>query len=212
VKAKEAHQLLSQYSGEELYQKARELMEKETSALLELRIGKGKEPTPQAVDSVCKQIADWFKKVYPGLAWSNKELPEEMISWNRGRVFATCNLVDPILSRWSKRTRKEVAKGTPLPILAAMKAGDLKAAGSFMLGQIQLQAQQWSELHEKRKAFLAKMGKKQCIFTAKARSCPYQKSYAMVYPLPTSTADIAFACTRQDGRCEFKLEELKHEG
>lgn len=211
MKAKEAHKLLSQYSGEELYRKAQELFRSEVNILIKLR-HHSKTPTPQALEGILDQVSSWFEKISPGLAWGSEDAPKNIVSWERGEIFASLKLLDPKLAKWGDRTRKEIRKGTPIPILAAMSNGDLEAASSFMLGQIKIQAQQWSELREKRKNFLATLGKKPCLYGAEAKECTFQESFSMVGLLPTSTSDVAFACSRTDEKCEFQLEEVKKSG
>lgn len=210
MKAKEAHLLLSQYEGEELYREARKLFRSEVDVLIKLR-HHSKSPTPQALEGILDQVSDWFGKASPELAWSSEDLPEKIVSWERGEVFASLKLLDPKLAKLGDRTRKAISRGVPLPMLAAMRKGDLEAASSFMLGRMKVEVKAWSELHEKRNTFLATLGKKPCLYGAEARKCSFQESFLMAPVLPTSTSDVAFACNRTDGKCEFQLEEVKSE-
>ncbi len=207
MKVKEARELLAQYSGDELYKKAHELFRQEVDNLIALRWHSGESPSAQNLEGVLDQVSGWFRKVSPGLAWSDDQIAENLIVWERGEVYAHYKVLDPKLIKWRDRVGKERRKGKPFTILDVMKEGDLEAASAFMLGRIVDDAKKWKTEEEKRKAFLDNLGKKPCLYGVDARDCPFQQSFSMV-ELPRATSDIASACELEpDGKCLYRLKK-----
>jgi len=194
VKMKEAHSLLAQYNSEELYHQACQLYREESDGRIALR-AHSKEPTGGIVQSVVDEMKDWFRKVAVGLAWEDSEVPENIIGWESSAIYVKYRMVDAQIEDYRKRTRLEVLRGTPLPLLEAMKPGDLDALSGMILAQIRQDACRYLELEEKRKRFAEKLGKPICPYGVEERFCPRQESYSMAEGLPTSVNDLVFVCT-----------------
>lgn len=182
------------------------MYELEVDQLVSLR-SHDKTPTEGVVESAIKQVEGWFRKVYPGLAWENEETPENIIQWESGEAYVRHNIIDPKLTAWSKRTRREIMKGSPLPTLEAMKPGDLEAVSSRMLATMQRDFRRWGEVYDKRNAFVEKYGLRRCTFGVEERHCEHQTSYSMVETLPTSTDDVVFVCDVEKCMKEEKSNE-----
>lgn len=194
MKMKEAHTHLTQYSGNELYQQACRLYREESDSRIALR-AHGKIPTKGVVESVVVEMKSWFGRMAEGLAWEDSKVPEDIIKWETSATYVRYNMVDPKIEDYRKRTRLEVLKGTSLPLLEAMRPGDLDALSGMMLAQIQRDAHKYLELKEKREGFAKQLGKPTCPYEVEERYCPHQESYSMVQPLPTSVNDLVFVCT-----------------
>lgn len=197
MKAKDAHKELEGFAGDALYKKAGEMYDLEIDQLIHLR-SHNKKPTASLVESAVRQVADWFRKVYPGLAWDSEKTPRNIIEWASGEAYVRHNIVDPKLIAWSERTRGATLKGKPLPALEAMEVGDLEAAGAMMMAVLRRDVKRWGELEDRRNAYAKKYGVKRCFYEAEKRHCEHQTTYVMELeegkPLPTSTADLVFAC------------------
>ncbi len=197
MKAKDARKELEKLAGNELYKRAGEMYDLEIDQLVEMR-SHGKKPTVGVVESAVKQVADWFRKVYPGLAWEDEKIPLNIIEWSSGEAYVRYDFVDPKLVAWGKRTRRAVLKGTPLPMLDAMDVGDLDAASSMMMAMMRRDVKRWGELEDKRKAFAEKYGVKRCPYEVQKKDCEHQTTYVMELgegqPFPATTADLVFVC------------------
>jgi len=193
VKAQEAHKLLEGYIGDALCQEACKLYRQEVDNLISAR-SHGKLPTSGLIDGAIKQVNDWFMKVAKGLPWDIPDLPGKIIEWERDDVWVKHNIIDPILLKWRKGTQREILKGTPLPILAAMKPGFLEAASSMMMANIRKGFKEYEELEKKRKLLAAKMGKKVCPFGVDKRFCEHQETYSLAGDIPTSIDQLVFVC------------------
>lgn len=194
MKAKDAHNMLKGYGGDDLYKKASELYALEIDQLVHIRSHR-KEPTAGVVESSIKQVTDWFRKVSEGLAWSSDGIPKNIIEWENGEAFIRYNVMNPKLKEWGKRTRSEVMKGSPFPMLEAMKPGDLEAAGSMMMAMVRRDVKRWGEVHDRREQFAEQYGLRLCSFGAEERHCEHQTTYVLDKgELPTSTDDLVFVC------------------
>lgn len=194
MKVRDARALLEPLQGDELYRQARKLFTQEAEQLIEVRCH-GK-PTSTGVEGCLEQVSSWFRKVSPSLSWSGESTPENIISWESGSIYARYNLVDPKLDRWRQRTQREMLRGKPLPILEAMKSGDLEAASSFMIGKLTEDVKRWDELNKKREAFANQCGKRLCPQEAEGRHCSEQETLVLPSdaPFPSSTSDLVFCC------------------
>jgi len=206
MKVKDARKVLEGLSGEELYRKAREMYEFEIDQLIYIR-SHGTKITVEDVgliESVVKQVADWFRKVYPGLAWENEKTPLNIIAWESGEAYVRNNVLDPKLKKWGERTRRGAQRGVLLPAIEAMTPGDLEAASGMMMASVRRDVMCWSEINKKRKAFVEKYGLKECPYGAEERFCKHQKTYVMDKDkvLPTSTDDLVFVCAVEE--CDRK--------
>lgn len=194
MKAKEAHKLLEGYGGNDLFQEASKLYRLEVDSVITTR-SHGKQPSSNLIDGAIKQVNDWFKKVAKGLPWDKPELPESIIEWERGKVWVKYGMVDPVLLDWGKRTQMAILKGKPLPILEAMKPGDLEAASSIAMARIQESLKIYEELEERKRIFATQMGKKLCPYGVEERFCPHSSTFSLTGGIPTSIEDLVFVCT-----------------
>ena len=187
MKVKEAKKLLEGCSGEELYQQGCLIFREEVNNLITLRSHGGK-PTRGVVNSAINQVEDWFIKVADGLPWQESGIPKNIISWETGRLYAEYGFVNPEIERYRDRVRKEVLRGTPLPLLEALTPGALDAIGSLMIGQLKVEA----TLYLKKEEFLERTGRKACPYNEKERFCKYQSTYLMVEGLPSGLSEVVF--------------------
>lgn len=193
MKAGEAHEKLRDYTGDDLYREARKLYISETDTLIKARCGE--KPSAQCIEGCLKQVSQWFLKAARGLAWSEEELPNKIIEWERGRPFVEHRVLDPRIAALRKRTLREMGKGSPLPVLTALKDGDLEAGASMMLAVLSKQFEGWDELRKARKAFADKFGKIICPFGEEKRTCEHQETYVLdPDALPTKTSNLVFTC------------------
>jgi len=193
MKAKDAVKLLEGYTGNTLFQEASKLYRLEIDNVITTR-SHGKQPSSNLIDGAIKQVNDWFKKVANGLPWDKLELIDKIIEWERGKVWVKYKMMDPVLLNWRWRTQRAILRGEPLPMLEAMKSGDLEAASSMMLARIQEELQEYSELEERRKTFASQMGKILCPYGVEERFCPHCSTFSLVEGIPTSTEDLVFIC------------------
>lgn len=190
MKVKEGRKLLEGYSGEELYQQGCKLFHSEVDNLVALR-SRGSKPTKGVIESAIIQVKDWFIKVANGLPWSESGIPENIISWESGRIWVKYGIVNPEVERYRDRARGEIMRGTSLPILEALTPEALDTISSMMLAQLQASA----SLGLKREEFAKRMGERLCPYNEKERFCQYQLTYSMVEAIPLHIEDCAFVCT-----------------
>lgn len=190
MKVVEGKKLLEGYSGEELYKQGCKLFRGEVDSLIALR-SSGSKPTKGVVESAIIQVKDWFIKVANGLPWPESGTPENIISWETGRIWVEYGFLDPKIEHYRKRANLEMWKGTPVPLLEALTPEALDAIGSMMLGSMQVAASRYL----KREEFAKKMGKRLCPYNEKERFCKYQSTYSMVEGIPTCVEDCVFICS-----------------
>lgn len=193
MKVKDAHKLLEGYSGDTLFQEASKLYQSEVDGVILLR-SHGSKPSSNLIEGAINQVDDWLRKVAVNLQWEKPVIIENIIEWERGRVWVRYGIIDPKLLKWRERTQREVLKGTPLPILEAMGPGDLEAASSMMMARMQEEVKEWSELEERRGTFATQMGKRLCPYGVEERFCKHSITYSLVGVLPTNTKDLVFIC------------------
>lgn len=194
MKVKDAHNLLIQYEGDELYQRACRLYREESDNRITLR-AHNEQPSIGVVESVVTEMKDWFRKAVEDITWEDPELPGNVIKWESSAVYVKYKVVDPEIDAYRKRTRLEMLKGSDLPLLDALTPDALNAVTGMMLAHMQDDFRKWGELDKKRKEFAERLGKPICPYGVEERFCPHQKTYSMVEPLPTSVDDVVFVCT-----------------
>ncbi|GAI30649.1 unnamed protein product, partial [marine sediment metagenome] len=72
----------------------------------------------------------------------------DIIGWESSAIYVRYNIVDPQIENYRKRTRLETLKGSKLPLLEAMRPGDLDALSGMMLAQIHRNAREYFKLKE----------------------------------------------------------------
>lgn len=194
MKVKDAHNYLARYTGNDLYQQACRLYREESNSRIVLR-AHGAKPPIGTVQSVVEEMKGWFRKVAKGLAWGSPKVPEDIIGWESSAIYVRYNIVDPQVENYRKRTRLETLRGSKLPLLEAMRPGDLDALSGMMIAQIQRDAREYLELEKKREELAKQLGMPICPYGVKERFCSRQKTYSVVQPFPTSVDDLVFVCT-----------------
>lgn len=194
MKAKQAHELLSEHTEKELYQAACVLYRKETDDRIALR-SHGKTPTRGVVESVVEEMKGWFEKVAEGLTWENPQTPKDIIKWESSAVYVRYKVIDPEIMSYGRRTRLEVLRGSRLPLLEALTPDALDAVSGMMVAKAQQDVRDYLDLEQKKKEFAQQKGKPICPYGAEERFCPHQETYSMAAGLPRCVEDCVFICT-----------------
>jgi len=196
MKAKDAHNSLTDYAGDDLYQPACQLYRDETNNRIELR-ARGKKPSIGVVEGIVMEMKDWFRKVAEGLDWEDPEVPEHTMKWESSATYVRYKLVDPVVEDYGKRSRLEVVKGTPLSLLEALTPDALDAVGGMMIAKAQEDVRRYTEeLEKKREEAAQRLGKRVCPHGYKERFCKHQETYSISTELlPTDIDELVFVCT-----------------
>lgn len=193
MKAKEAQRILEPYQGNDLYQHACELFQREAESLIKLR-AHGRVPTDGVVISAVKQTKDWFEKAIRGLSWDDPQTPIDIIKREASAVYVNNGVLDPEIEAYRRRTRHEMLRGSPFPLFEALTPKALDAMTGMMVARIQRDFRKLGELYDKRKAMAGKLGKQLCPYNEKERHCPYQETYTIINGLPRTLDDLVFVC------------------
>lgn len=169
MKVKEGRKLLESYSGEDLYRQGCKLFRSEVNSLIALR-SHGKKPTEGVIVSAINQVKYWFYKVAAGFPWPGVGTPKDIINWETGNIWAEYGIINPEIVKYRNRVRREIIKGTTLPLLETLTPKALEAMSSMFISQLQV----GTKLYLKREEFVKKTGKRLCPYGEKERFCKHQ--------------------------------------
>ncbi len=142
MKAQDARNKLSGYSGDELYTQACVLYKEETDARIKLR-SHDKPPSRGLVESVVSEMNIWMEKAGTGLSWSDDGILHKLIEWETGETWVRYKMTDPRIDDYRKRAIQEISKGTPHPLSVALSPEALNAISSFAMAQLRYAAEEY---------------------------------------------------------------------
>ncbi len=135
MKVEEARNILSSYSGNDLWVESQRLYREEIDNRISLR-SYGKPPSRGVIESVVNEMRPWMRKVCLRLSWSDDNLLKILIEQGIADTWIKYDMIDPRVDDYRKRVRLGMLRGTPYPLAATMTSQDLDAITSMMLARL----------------------------------------------------------------------------